>query len=169
MNRCPCQSPPLRADGGSGRSGSPAARLPRPGMPDGVLDLYTLRSRTTLLQPSVPHRSPAPTAPGGQPSLSAESGGPTRPPGCPLGPAAAVPRAPVPAARDGSIFPFGHFSGTIRLWRNDHDAVSRGAPVALRVQSLDRLEKRTGIWLRCSICGRPGRFVDPFPHIPRRR
>jgi hypothetical protein len=28
----------------------------------------------------------------------------------------------VPAARDGSIFPFGHFSGTIRLWRNDHDA-----------------------------------------------
>ena len=31
------------------------------------------------------------------------------------------------------------------------------------------LEKRTDLWLRCSICGRPGRFVDPFPHIPRRR
>jgi len=28
----------------------------------------------------------------------------------------------VPASRDGSIFPFGHFSGAIRLWRNDHDA-----------------------------------------------
>ena len=118
MNRCHCQSPPAWADGGSWRSGSPAARLPRPGMPDGVLDLYALRSRTTLLQPGVPHRSPAPAAPGGQPPLSAESGRPARPPGS----AAAVPGAPVPAARDGSIFPFGHFSGTIRLWRNDHDA-----------------------------------------------
>ena len=87
-------------------------------MPNGFLDLYTLRSRTTLLQPGVSHRSPAPIAPGGQPPLSAESRRPARPPGS----AAAVPPAPVPAARDGSIFPFGHFSGTIRLWRNDHDA-----------------------------------------------
>jgi hypothetical protein len=31
------------------------------------------------------------------------------------------------------------------------------------------LEKRPDLWLRCSICGRPGRFVDPFPHIPGRR
>jgi hypothetical protein len=31
------------------------------------------------------------------------------------------------------------------------------------------LEKRPDLWLRCSICGRPGRFVNPFPHIPRRR
>ena len=23
--------------------------------------------------------------------------------------------------------------------------------------------------LRCRICGRPGRFIDPFPRIPRRR
>jgi hypothetical protein len=30
-------------------------------------------------------------------------------------------------------------------------------------------EKRPDPWLRCSICGRPGRFVDPFPQIPRRR
>ena len=118
MNRCACQSPLLRADGDSWRSGSSAARLPRPGMPDGVLDLYTLRSRTTLLQPSVPQRSPAPAASGGQPPLSAESRRPARPPRS----AAALPRAPVPAARDGSIFPFGHFSGTIRLWRNNHDA-----------------------------------------------
>ena len=58
MNRCHCQSPPAWADGGSWRSGSPAARLPRPGMPDGVLDLYPLRSRTMLLQPGVPlHRN----------------------------------------------------------------------------------------------------------------
>jgi hypothetical protein len=24
-------------------------------------------------------------------------------------------------------------------------------------------------WPRCRICGRTGRFIDPFPHIPRRR
>lgn len=24
-------------------------------------------------------------------------------------------------------------------------------------------------WLRCRICGRAGRFIDPFPRIPRRR
>jgi hypothetical protein len=41
--------------------------------------------------------------------------------------------------------------------------------VALRVASPMRLEKRADSWLRCSICGRPGRFVDPFPRIPRRR
>ena len=55
---------------------------------------------TTLSQPGVPHRSPA----------------------RPTGSVAAAPRPPVLAARDGSIFPFGRFSGTIRLWRNDHDA-----------------------------------------------
>lgn len=124
MNRCHCQNPPAWADGGSWRSTSPAARLPRPGMPDGVLDLYTLRSRTMLLQPGVPHRSPAPAAPGGQPPVSAEFRRSARPPGS----AAAVPRAPMPAARDGSTFLFGHFSGTIQLWRNDHDAVPRGDP-----------------------------------------
>jgi hypothetical protein len=31
------------------------------------------------------------------------------------------------------------------------------------------LEKQPGLRLRCSICGRPGRFVNPFPQIPRRR
>jgi hypothetical protein len=41
--------------------------------------------------------------------------------------------------------------------------------VALRVWLPNRLETSAGPWLRCSICGRPGRFVDPFPHIPRRR
>jgi hypothetical protein len=29
-------------------------------------------------------------------------------------------------------------------------------------------EKRPGVWLCCRICGRAGRFVDPFPSIPRR-
>lgn len=25
------------------------------------------------------------------------------------------------------------------------------------------------LWLRCRICGRAGRFIDPFPRIPQRR
>jgi hypothetical protein len=41
--------------------------------------------------------------------------------------------------------------------------------VALRVRAPGRPEERAEFWLRCSICGRPGRFVDPFPRIPRRR
>jgi hypothetical protein len=39
----------------------------------------------------------------------------------------------------------------------------------LRVRFPGVLEKRAGLWLRCSVCGRPGRFVEPFPYIPRRR
>ncbi len=30
-------------------------------------------------------------------------------------------------------------------------------------------ETRPGVWLCCRICGRLGRFIDPFPRIPRRR
>jgi hypothetical protein len=30
-------------------------------------------------------------------------------------------------------------------------------------------EKRPGVWLCCRVCGQTGRFVDPFPPIPRRR
>ena len=41
--------------------------------------------------------------------------------------------------------------------------------VALRASVSGRLETRTEPRLRCSICGRPGRFVDPLPHIPLRR
>ncbi len=32
-----------------------------------------------------------------------------------------------------------------------------------------RLEERPDLCLCCAICGRPGRFIDPFPLIPRRR
>ena len=117
MNRCHCQSPPVGGNGGSWRGGSPAASLSQPGMPDGVLDLYALRSGTVLLQRGLPDTSPAPTVPCCQPSISAEPGGPARSPG----PAMRVPPASLPASRDGSIFPFGHFSGTIWLWRNDPD------------------------------------------------
>jgi hypothetical protein len=30
-------------------------------------------------------------------------------------------------------------------------------------------ESQPALWLRCRICGRAGRFIDPFPHIPHRR
>lgn len=118
MNRCHCQSPPARADGGSGRSGSPAAGLPRRGMPDGILDLYALRSGAALLRRCLPHGSPEAATPCRQPPPSAESGRAARS----SGPAACVPAAALSASRDGSIFLSGHFSGTIRVWRNDHDA-----------------------------------------------
>jgi len=29
-------------------------------------------------------------------------------------------------------------------------------------------EKRPGVWLCCRVCGRTGRFVNPFPTIPKR-
>jgi hypothetical protein len=41
--------------------------------------------------------------------------------------------------------------------------------VALRMAASERPQKQADLWLRCSICERPGRFVDPFPRIPRRR
>jgi len=40
--------------------------------------------------------------------------------------------------------------------------------VALRAWAPGQLETRTEPRLRCSLCGRPGRFVDPLPHIPLR-
>jgi hypothetical protein len=32
-----------------------------------------------------------------------------------------------------------------------------------------RPNTKSGWWLRCWFCGRFGRFIDPFPRIPRRR
>jgi hypothetical protein len=32
-----------------------------------------------------------------------------------------------------------------------------------------RSEPQPSFWLRCRICGRAGRFLQPFPRIPRRR
>lgn len=49
------------------------------------------------------------------------------------------------------------------------EAITTPVAVALRVAPPGQLQKQANLWLRCSICGRPGRFVDPFPRIPRRR
>ena len=125
MNRCHCQSPPAWADGGSRRSTSPAASLSQPGMPDGVLDLYALRPRTVLLQLGLSQRSAPPAMPRCQPPPPAESGGPARS----SRPATCLPAASRAGRRDGSRFPFGQFSGTIRLWRNDHDAGGSAAAI----------------------------------------
>src|ERR1051326_5290681 len=118
MNGCHCQSPPAWADEGSWRSRSPAARLPQPELPDGVLDLHALRSRAALLLRGLPRGNPAPAVSRCQPSSPAKPRRPARS----SGPATCLPPSALPASRDGSIFPIGHFSGTMRLWRNDHDA-----------------------------------------------
>ena len=39
-------------------------------------------------------------------------------------------------------------------------AITTPAVVPLRV----RPRERRGVWLRCMVCGRAGRLVDPFPH-----
>ena len=57
-------------------------------------------------------------------------------------------------------------SRNLLTWFN---AMVTPAAIALQIQSPRRLEKRADFWLGCSICGRPGRFVDPFPRIPRQR
>jgi len=126
MNRCLCQRPPRWADGGSCRSGSPAASLSQQGMPDGVLDLLALRPRTGLLQSGLPQPSSAPAMPRCQLPLPAESGRSARS----SRPATCLPTASRADRRDGSGFLFGLFSGTIRLWRNDHPAGCR--PAAMR-------------------------------------
>lgn len=44
------------------------------------------------------------------------------------------------------------------------------APAAVVVAALSRRpQPTTGLRLCCCICGRPGRFVNPFPRIPQRR
>ena len=161
MNRCPCQSPPAWADGDAGRSSSAAASLPQPEMPGDVLDLYALRSRPVLLRRGLPSGSPTPAMPRCQPPAPAESRRPARSPR----PTTRLPRASRNLRRDGSIFPIGHFSGTIRLWRNDPDA-SRGhaasgacCPAGKAGRSLAAL---LDLW--------PARpFRRSFPTHPRRR
>ena len=49
------------------------------------------------------------------------------------------------------------------------ETISIAIPVLLPVQRPGKPEKSLAVALRCSICGRRGRFVDPLPHIPRRR
>ncbi len=49
------------------------------------------------------------------------------------------------------------------------DAIAIEAPPRSSAAGLPRwTEQRPGIRLCCRICGRAGRFIDPFPSIPRR-
>jgi hypothetical protein len=115
-----------------------------------------------LLQPGVPHRSAAPAAPGSQPARYQQS---------------------LEGQLDHRDRQQQYRERRCRQRVTDQSSVSVISPapfgcgetittpvaVALPVAPPSRLLERTDLWLRCSICGRPGRFVDPFPHIPRRR
>ena len=136
--------------------GSPAASLSQPGMPGGVLDLFALRSRAVLLQSELPQRSSVPAMPCCQPPPPAESGGPARSSG-----------------PETCVYRQRHAPGRVTD-QSSHSVISPapfgcGETVPLPSKPPCRLEKRPDPWLRCSICGRPGRFPDPFPQIPRRR
>lgn len=69
-----------------------------------------------------------------------------------------------PGHRDGSGFPFGLFSGSIQLWGVGIDSPRSSRSPAI-VQRWP--EKGRAPFLRCIVCGRSGRFVDPFPRMPR--
>ena len=157
MNRCRCQKPPARADGGSWGSCSPAEVLPQLGLPVDVLDLHVLRSRAALLQRGVPRSGASPAASRGQSAASAEhrrAAGSSRPAACLSLPAVSTPR-------DGSRFPIdssGSPSGSGK-------AVTMAGACAVACSAAER----PGFWLRCVVCGRAGRLVDPFPRTSSRR
>ena len=72
-----------------------------------------------------------------------------------------MPPASSATARDGSRFPFDHFPGIIRMWKG---RCGRSTPP---VAAVPGTKASRLLWLRCRICGRSGRFIDPFPRIPR--
>ena len=49
------------------------------------------------------------------------------------------------------------------------ETITMPRAIAFPTAPSDGLEERRDVRLHCSNCGRPGRFVDPFPRIPRRR
>ena len=153
---CRCPVPPaMTHGGGSWRSGSAATSLPWSRLPRDLLHLRALRSRAPLLQRFMPPASPPPATAIRQQTTPTESrratGSPRPPAGIPLPPSSSA------IARDGSRFPFDHFPGIIRLWIGPH-AVKH--PPMPRWQEI-----RPWLWPRCRICGRTGRFIDPFPRI----
>jgi hypothetical protein len=49
-------------------------------------------------------------------------------------------------------------------------SLEEGMEETLTVHKLQMPEMlRPGVWMCCRVCGRMGRFMDPFPRIPRRR
>ena len=167
MKCCRCLAPPARAHGGRRRSSSTATGLPRRRrrLSRGVLDLPTLRPRPTLLQLRLSRPGPPrPTPPRQQPP-SAERRRQAR---------SSRPATRLPAAGtgsgDGSRFPFGHFTGIIRVWdvsRNSNPApVPSGAGktarsvAALPSPRTRRTFRRSFPWDRII---RWGHFAEAYP------
>ena len=158
MNRSRCQKPPVSADGGSRRSYSPAAVLPQPGLPVDILDLRVLRSRAAVLHGRVPRPCAAPAASRSQPASSAKrrgSAGSSRP----------SEAAIVVAAHAESVTDQGSQSASSGSPSERGKAITTPAAVPLHVRPSDQ----RGFWLRCMVCGRVGRLIDPFPRTSIRR
>ena len=161
-DQCRCPVPPaMTHGGGSWRSGSAATGLPGQRCHAVFFICSHCDRGHRYCSTRVPRASPPPAAAVRQPPPPAEPGRPARSSRSPAGVPAAASSA---SARDGSRFPFDHFPGIIRLWngRCESRASSGGPQPLARKHSL-------ALWLRCRICGRAGRFIDPFPRIPRRR
>ena len=148
--------------GGSRRSGTPATKLSRRAVPRPVLHLFPLRPWTSLLQHHLPRKGQPATTAIRQYAPPTKPGRPARSPRPATGVSASMPSTTSPrdGSRDGSGFPFDHFPGIIRMWNIGCSRCRKNNP--------PRQSAPFGR-LRCCICGHIGRFIDPFPHIPRRR
>jgi hypothetical protein len=113
IKRLPLSSPSARLNGrGDSRSGgSASANVRLAALPDNLLHLLPLRSRTSLLQLRVWAAGPAATTTSRQPASSAKHRGPTRSPR----PTIQISAAETAAnhGRDGSYFPFHLYSSRI--------------------------------------------------------
>ena len=156
-----CPAPPRGAHGSSWRGGPSSTGLSGCRMPRSVLDLPALRPRTALLQRGLPLRSPARAAPPRQ-----------RPP--PAKPRRRLDhrdrqrkyrRRRARVTDQGSVSISSPASCGCGTPETPTVTGPSGSGAAVRLRSLP--ERPPVPFLRCVVCGRKGRFVDPFPRYPR--
>src|SRR5438552_15895097 len=143
--RCPV--PPAGQDGGLLRTRFTSALLPLQRLRQSVLDLPPLRPGTALLQPAVPPTSVSATAAPRQSPPPTKHRRKTRSPG----PSARL--SPTPVAARVTDQGFLRSSSRCRI------LLQATTPTPARRQSRPRTFSG---WLRCIVCGRRGRFIDPY-------
>jgi hypothetical protein len=147
QTRCP--APPTNQYGGERRSGSAAEVLLCPRMPCPVLPVSRMRPRSAVLQ------RPLPAA----------------------GASASAARAKSPEGRLDHRDRQRHYRARCRRARvTDHGSISIACSALSSCEPDPALPSAPPlpapplpIRLCCRICGRPGRFINPFPVVPRRR